>query len=645
MNKVCGPRATKDSIIYSKEELVQRAMNDDHNTLSLAQLRRMTKKTLCNRLGISFYASVRDAPNSTAAKMSKSQLIARLVEKYPAVLALNNPTAMAKLKSLSVGELRHLLSHEGDFESMFPNAATAPAPPAVKCMARSKIPLRDHQKTVVDFLEHHRSLLAVHALGSGKTLMAITATQCFLDRSAAGRVLILCPASVTGHFEQELNRAFDDTYKDRYLILSYQTFYGLEQPLDCADMMLILDEAHNFRTPYAKTKSGKQTGKVTRSIEECAVRAEKLLLLTATPLFNNVMDLYSLARMVRDRNTPPIPIKVFRDVLGRTVMDHTRVKNLLQNAFRCKISFWKNPTASSKYALPKAQDVFLEMTPDFLKLYNEVEANNVTENVLAIFREPQNFEPFYNGIRRAVNIMNVLEPDQLLKTPKVKFILEALERAPSMKTIIFSHFLELGLDIVLKHLPAALRAKAASITGRTTPSNRKKIIRDFNDNKISMLFVSKAGGEGINLKGVRRIFIMEPSWNENALRQLVGRGIRYESHEHLPLFERKVKIYHLFHIKPDEKPESSRFSLRTIVRRLQRKNAQEAEEEGRRRRIPSADILLKILSQQKEERMQKVLQIMQDLSIEQNSDKCMKNPSLAKKKVTIDQSKNVIEAI
>ena len=40
------------------------------------------------------------------------------------------------------------------------------------------------------------------------------------------------------------------------------------------------------------------------------------------------------------------------------------------------------------------------------------------------------------------------------------------------------------------------------------------------------------------------IQVMEPHWNESRIKQVIGRGIRYQSHAHLPEHERHVEVRH-----------------------------------------------------------------------------------------------------
>ena len=55
--------------------------------------------------------------------------------------------------------------------------------------------------------------------------------------------------------------------------------------------------------------------------------------------------------------------------------------------------------------------------------------------------------------------------------------------------------------------------------------------------------ITAAGAEGLSLKNVRSVHIMEPYWNDVRMAQVKGRAVRICSHQDLPLKERNVKIY------------------------------------------------------------------------------------------------------
>lgn len=59
---------------------------------------------------------------------------------------------------------------------------------------------------------------------------------------------------------------------------------------------------------------------------------------------------------------------------------------------------------------------------------------------------------------------------------------------------------------------------------------------------IKVLLTTKTGAEGIDLKNVRQVHIIEPFWNPVRVNQVKGRAVRVASHVELPPKERKVEI-------------------------------------------------------------------------------------------------------
>jgi superfamily II DNA or RNA helicase len=78
---------------------------------------------------------------------------------------------------------------------------------------------------------------------------------------------------------------------------------------------------------------------------------------------------------------------------------------------------------------------------------------------------------------------------------------------------------------------------------------REKLRRKFNskENKhgdiIKILVGSPVISEGITLKNVRQVHVLEPAWNMSRINQIVGRAIRNYSHQDLPSEDRNVEIF------------------------------------------------------------------------------------------------------
>lgn len=162
-------------------------------------------------------------------------------------------------------------------------------------------------------------------------------------------------------------------------------------------------------------------------------------------------------------------------------------------------------------------------------------------------------------------------------SPKFKKIIENLEQYPNQISVIYSEFVN-GEGIILFSKVLEVREKYvywhktsaeinefdleftkkksdkqqktyALIHGDVPFVERERIIKAFNSKQningdiISVLLISKSGAEGLSLRHVRSIHIMEPFWNYARIEQIIARGARYKSHENLPENERTIQPY------------------------------------------------------------------------------------------------------
>jgi hypothetical protein len=93
-------------------------------------------------------------------------------------------------------------------------------------------------------------------------------------------------------------------------------------------------------------------------------------------------------------------------------------------------------------------------------------------------------------------------------------------------------------------------ARYSMITGdfKLSPNNDfevKGITGEDNTdgNKVKVVLISKAGSEGIDLKFIRQVHILDPWYNMNRIEQIIGRAVRNFSHKDLPFEKRNVEIY------------------------------------------------------------------------------------------------------
>ena len=114
-------------------------------------------------------------------------------------------------------------------------------------------------------------------------------------------------------------------------------------------------------------------------------------------------------------------------------------------------------------------------------------------------------------------------------------------------------------------------AKYIVVTGKESQSKRNNEIRDIKhkDNiygkNIRIIIGSQTMSEGIDLKWVRQIHILDPWYNLNRIEQIIGRGIRFCSHKEYPKKDRNVKIF-LHAIAPMEDIEDTKLRKGKVLR-------------------------------------------------------------------------------
>jgi len=107
-------------------------------------------------------------------------------------------------------------------------------------------------------------------------------------------------------------------------------------------------------------------------------------------------------------------------------------------------------------------------------------------------------------------------------------------------------------------------ARYTMITGdiRLSPNNDEAVKAltnndNMNGEKIKVILISRAGSEGVDLKFIRQVHIMDPWYNMNRIEQIIGRAVRSFSHKDLPFEKRNVEIFMHASLLKDEQIESA----------------------------------------------------------------------------------------
>jgi superfamily II DNA or RNA helicase len=177
----------------------------------------------------------------------------------------------------------------------------------------------------------------------------------------------------------------------------------------------------------------------------------------------------------------------------------------------------------------------------------------------AIFKEKNLVSTSYRiKSRQACNIL--FKDDNEFDAPKLTKIYNIINKLHNNQLgVIYSSFIQAGLvpmvTILEKHgyqiytSNDSSSLKYALFTGSIEIDERNKILDIYNSKEnshgelISLLLISSTGTTGLNLRRVRHLHIIEPTWSYSTTQQIIGRAVRYNSHVDLPEDEQNVKIY------------------------------------------------------------------------------------------------------
>lgn len=151
----------------------------------------------------------------------------------------------------------------------------------------------------------------------------------------------------------------------------------------------------------------------------------------------------------------------------------------------------------------------------------------------------ENLTTFLNGVRRATNAVHTD-----IDTPKVEWIIDHISESVKQKkkTLVYSTWIQNGMGLVQDRLDTK-GIPWVEVNGKMSQRARTIAINKYNRNQVYVIFISSAGSEGLDLKETRSVIAMEPHWNNEKLRQVIGRAVRYKSHSTLPEEKRHVDIY------------------------------------------------------------------------------------------------------
>lgn len=563
--------------------------------------------------------------------------------------------------------------------------------------------LNSHQLFVRNFLSlntPYNNLLLYHGLGTGKTCtsiaVAIEKIKYMRDTNVHHKIAVVASPNVQDNFKKELFSEKDlkgsddewrlitcvgkeildivhptnDTIDKQRLVAKIQAFIAewfdfvgytkfsnmitesmKKGNIDSFnDNLIIIDEIHNIRV----SEDGKNK-RIADSLVTLVknTRNVQLLLLSATPMFNDYKEIVWLTNLMNlNDNRPVIAIKEIFDSNGNFVVDNSGEEIGLKKFVR-KISGYisfvqgedpinfpfrifpsqfntKQSLLKSSYPTKQFDGSDIVVPMKHIDLYT-VQLSEYQTNVYEYFMQSLNLSKLddagekmgYQKFQIPLNILNICYPNELFDdiqtdktikahkndivngigkeglerifqsiqslpfvydkdyvekykrifspteinkySTKIKSICDAVSTSEGVTLIysekIYSGVLPMALALeemgYARHVTTNLlsnKKKAqlnyAMITGNSlySPSNKLEIEacvheNNINGDKIKVIIISRAGSEGIDLKYIRNVHILEPWYNMNRIEQVIGRAIRNRSHILLSPQKRNCSIY------------------------------------------------------------------------------------------------------
>jgi superfamily II DNA or RNA helicase len=382
----------------------------------------------------------------------------------------------------------------------------------------------------------------------------------------------------------------DKRIDEYYNIYSYNKFIQLIQngKISLKNSILIIDEIQNMvsETGMYYTELSKLLKKSSKDL--------RIVLLSATPMFDKPIEIALTMNLLNP--SPNIPTgKQFEDTfikerkVGRKTFYNVKNMNLFKKMIKGYVSFYKG---APSYTFPEMKIKYLEceMSDFQYRAYIDVlnkedlgdlgDLNRMTtkQNVINVSDLTTDF---YNGPRFVSNIVypnKKLGKEGLVSLTKSKIdnlykysckldrMMRSIRRArgkifiysgsAGLKTI--AHILEvLGYKDYRKS--GIGKKRYAVWSGDQSIKSKDDIRNIYNSpsnlygNELKIILGSPSIKEGVTLKAVRYVHVLEPYWNQSRLEQVVGRASRFCSHIGLPEDERNVKVYVYIAYHPDEK--------------------------------------------------------------------------------------------
>ena len=418
------------------------------------------------------------------------------------------------------------------------------------------------EETARKVMKHFRGrAILADEVGLGKTIEACMVLKEYMLRGLVRTALILTPSNLVHQWQEELSEKFQLTFRssndtlfrqdpDRFwqspLVLASIHTARNKRHFDAVTSrsydMIIVDEAHHLKN--RTTRNWKLINAIPKTY---------LLLLTATPVQNNLEELFNLVTLLRPGHlktrkafkqefvtrgnpTDPQNREKLRQLLREVMLRNTRSVTQLHLPPRFATTVKVSPS--------QLEETWYQAMSDFIAEQAKVTSNGLAKIALQKLLEAAG-SSHIAALRMLEHIVSrnqsgsskkakelIAMGTDIQRGAKTQHVLELLH-ALSDQSIIFVNYLA-----TLDYLRSVLEEQDIPhvvFQGRMTPTQKQASIDAFREG-CPVLLSTGTGGEGHNLQFCHTMINYDLPWNPMQIEQRIGRIHRIGQ-------EKEVQIY------------------------------------------------------------------------------------------------------
>ena len=406
--------------------------------------------------------------------------------------------------------------------------------------------LFNYQVEGIKFLISKEFALLADQMGTGKTVMSITAMRILFLKGKIKKAVVVVPSNLISVWEDHLLKWSPELVfltlnenkisrkqlytKDAHIyLISYDTLKNdykfskdilknFSKDLD----LIILDEAHNIKNPDALK---------TRAVKFVSKNSKIRWALSGTPLQNNLKELLSLYQFLN----PQFKIeKKLTEEEAKELIKPVMLRRLKKDVLKDLPE--KLPPEIERFDLSPLQQAEYDYV-----LGKETER---LQEIYDRFRGDKNFrfimkQNLIQSIQKLRQICNF--PTKGIDSPKMERLREMVVELikDGEKIVVFTNFVKAGVEKIVKNLSFYINPDyIVTYHGSMKPEEKKEAVNQFRNNDKKYVFIGTLGsaGEGLTLVESSYAVFFDLHWNPAKIWQAEDRVHRIGQ-------KNKVNIY------------------------------------------------------------------------------------------------------